>query len=190
MDDAQSIKKALEGAHSVFSLTVTVFDEQMRAREYRQGKTVADMAVEVGAKHIVWSSEVDANKISDGKSPADLFDVRAEVEKYIRTLPITGSFFAPASFFQNNTGRGAPRPLGDGTYALTGFGSGDAKVPWIDIEEDAGKFVGALLADPEKYSGKFIAAASEILSRNEVAEKYSKATVSYTHLTLPTNREV
>jgi uncharacterized protein YbjT (DUF2867 family) len=140
--------------------------------------------VATGAQYLIYSSEADARKISGGKYPVDTssYDARAEVERYIRGLPIKSSFFAPGTFMQNFSGMMAPRPAGDGTYAIANIHNGDAKFPWLDVVSDTGKFVGAVLVEPEKYEGKFIAASSEILSLDEVVEKMSKVsgkTVKY-----------
>lgn len=74
------------------------------------------------------------------------------------------------------TGMMAPRPAGDGTYAIANIHSGSAKFPWIDVVEDSGKFVGVILANPDKYSGKVLYAASCIHSLDEVARLISEST--------------
>lgn len=48
-------------------------------------------------------------------------------------------------------------------------------MPFIDITE-TGAWVGAILADPDKYEGKQFAAAAEVLTMDEVAEIVSKVT--------------
>lgn len=83
---------------------------------------------------------------------------------------------------QNFTTGSSPKPLGDGTYGIFNFINPDNKVPLLDIVADTGKFVGALLADPERYEGKVISAAENLYSINEVAQILSKSsgkTVKY-----------
>src|SRR5690606_25545803 len=58
LDDETSIKTALEGAHTVFSMTCTNYEEQGREKEYERGKTVADAAVAAGAQLFIYSTEV------------------------------------------------------------------------------------------------------------------------------------
>lgn len=90
--------------------------------------------------------------------------------------PIKSAYFAPAMFMQNFTTGSSPRPLGDGTYSIFNFINPDKKVPLLDIVGDTGKFVGAILADPERYEGKVISSAENLYSMNEVARILSKST--------------
>lgn len=70
----------------------------------------------------------------------------------------------------------APRPVGDGTYAISNVHTPEARFPWLDVVGDAGKFVGAILADPDMYQGKVLSASSSIHSLDEVAQIMSKVT--------------
>jgi uncharacterized protein YbjT (DUF2867 family) len=108
MDGEQSIRSALEGAHTVFAMTRTIYDDQSKEREVRQGKAIADAAVAAGAQYIIFSSECHAETVSGGKYPVGSYDSKAEVEDYIRTLPIKSAFFAPATFMQNLSGMIGP----------------------------------------------------------------------------------
>ncbi|MCJ1236427.1 hypothetical protein MMC14_004408 [Varicellaria rhodocarpa] len=185
MDDAESIKQVLQGAHTVFAMTRTIYDDQAKAREVRQGKAIADAAVAAGAHYFIFSSESHAGNLSGGKYPVDSYDSKADVEQYIRGLPIKSAFFAPGTFMQNFSGMMAPRPAGDGAYAISNCHSGEAKFPWLDVVDDSGKFVAAVLAEPDKYEGKVLSAASTIKSLDEVAQIMSKVsgkTVKYSQM--------
>jgi uncharacterized protein YbjT (DUF2867 family) len=124
--------------------------------------------------------------MSDGKlQKLDHFDVKAEIEEYIRTLPIKSSFFAPGSFMQNFGHMMAPHPTGDGTYALSNFVKPETQLPCIDVVGDTGKYVGAILAEPEKYEGKVLSAATDLYSYDEIVQimsKMSGKTVKYNQL--------
>ena len=83
-DDTESLKKVLQGAHSVFSVTVTIYDEQRYERELRQGKAIADATVAAGAKFLVFSTLSNAGKGSQGLlKNTGHFDVKAEIEDHI-----------------------------------------------------------------------------------------------------------
>ncbi|KAM0804925.1 hypothetical protein BDR22DRAFT_473893 [Usnea florida] len=174
LDDKESIRRALKGAHTVFAMTRTVYDDQAKSREISQGKGVADAAVTADAQYFIYSSESHAGNISGGKYPVDAYDAKAEVEQYIRALPIKSAFFAPGTFMQNFGGMMAPRPAGDGTYAIANIHTPEAKFPWLDVVGDSGKFVGAILAEPDKYQGKVLSASSSIHSLDEVADIVTK----------------
>jgi uncharacterized protein YbjT (DUF2867 family) len=130
---------------------------------------------------------VSPTKITSGKFPnVDLFESKYNVEQYIRTLPIKSSFFIPASFMQNYQGQQAPRPLGDGTYALFNIHTPDVKIPLIDIAADTGKWIAAILAEPEKYAGKDIACATRLYTQTEIVEIMSKTSgKTVKHIQIP-----
>ena len=48
-------------------------------------------------------------------------------------------------------------------------------MPWIDVVGDAGKF-GVMLAEPERFAGKTVYAASGLFSMGEVAERVAVLT--------------
>jgi uncharacterized protein YbjT (DUF2867 family) len=177
MDDAGSISRAVEGAHTIFAVTTTLYTGDTRAVETRQAKTVCEAALKHGAQYIIWSSMSHPFKISNGKLTKVVhFDDKAEIEEYIRGLPIKSAFFAPGSFMQNlYNPQMAPRPspANDGTYVISNICKPDTLLPWIDITE-TGKWIGAILAEPDKYEGKFFAAATELASYQDIADILTK----------------
>jgi uncharacterized protein YbjT (DUF2867 family) len=178
LDNTSSLAGALRGAHTVFALTNTYYGQDTRTIETRQAKALCDEAVKQGAQYLIWSSMSHPKKISNGKlTHVDHFDVKAEIEEYIRTLPIKSAFYAPGSFMQNFTTHMVPRPspANDGTYVLANLCKGDTKLPWIDIT-DTGKWIAAILADPDKYEGKMLSAAYGLISFDECAAIISKHT--------------
>lgn len=191
VDDEASLKVAMKDAHTVFSVTVSVYDDQQKSREFRQGKSIADTAVEVGAQYIIFSTLPNAGQLSKGKlENMGHFDVKAEIEEYIRTLPIKSAFFAPGYFMQNfGSPVLSPKPTGDGKYALLNFVAPQTEIPLIETPADTGKWVGAILSEPDKYAGKFVAAATRLYSYSEIAEimtKVSGKTVTYNQISLDT----
>ncbi|KAF9345543.1 hypothetical protein BGX26_003015 [Mortierella sp. AD094] len=175
-DDKESLKQALQGAHTVFAVTTTVYDEQLRSREYGQGKAIVDAAVAAGVQYFIFSTLSNTIKISGGKyHHVDQFDVKYDIEQYVRAQPLKSAFFAPGSFMQNFNDNMAPRPTGDGAYVIANVVTPQTKLPLIDIN-DTGKYVGAILAEPEKYEGAIFSAATGLYSLEEVAEIMSKET--------------
>jgi uncharacterized protein YbjT (DUF2867 family) len=74
------------------------------------------------------------------------FDTKAEIEAYIRKLPVRSAFFAPGSFMQNWLSNLKPQKSTDGDYYVERFVSPQTQLPLIDTAGDNGKFVGAILA--------------------------------------------
>ena len=186
LDNAESLKPAVRGAHTVFAVTATIFDERVEERELTHGKAMADAAVAAGAQYFIFSSIPNAGKMSGGKlKNLAHFNAKAEVEDYVRAQPIKSAFFAPGSFMQNFSHMMAPRPAGDGTYAIANFIKPETQLPLIDIVDDTGKYVGAILAEPDKYEGKVFSAATRLYTYSEIVKTMSEAsgkTVKYQQL--------
>lgn len=94
-DDPASVKAALQGAHTVFAMTVSLYKPGGMEQELAQGKGIADEALAAGVKFLVYSSVPSPKKISGGKYPVDSFDVKDQVREYISSLPIKSAFFLP-----------------------------------------------------------------------------------------------
>ena len=174
-----SLETALTGAHTVFAMTTSFGPDALEA-EYSSGKTIADVAVEKGAEYIIFSTLPSVREISGGKyTKVTFFDAKAKAEQYIRRLHIKSAFIAPGSFmenFQNSHHFLAPRQAPDGTYSIALPTSPTAQLPLIDVVRDTGKFVGAILAEPDKYEGKTFCAATALYSFEEIVTIMSKAT--------------
>ena len=212
--DPSSLTTALKDAHTVFALTAPSFGPDSRAREFATGKAIADAAVANGASYIILSTLPNVTALSNNKyTKVTSFDAKADVEAYIRTLPsIKSAFFAPGSFMQNFQSIMAPRPAtttitttttttgtpsagefpGDCEFVVARHVSPETQLPLIDTVSDTGKFVGAILADPDKYEGKTFCAATKLYSLADMcrimSEKSGK-TVKYVQLSEEKFRE-
>ncbi|KAF9732412.1 hypothetical protein PMIN03_012052 [Paraphaeosphaeria minitans] len=176
MDDPSSLPAALHRADFVFAVTVTSYDGNTRAIETRQATALIDEAVAQGASYIIWSSMSHPATASGGKlTHVDSFDVKAEIETYLRKQPVRSAFFAPGTFMQNFTSSMAPRlsPTGDGSYVLANLLRAESRQPLIDIT-DAGAWVAAILAHPDRYEGRFFAAAERMYSQAEIVDVLSR----------------
>ncbi|KAF2662013.1 NAD(P)-binding protein [Lophiostoma macrostomum CBS 122681] len=187
LGNPSSLKAALTGAHTVFAITTTQYGQDTRQIETQQAKALCEEAIAQKVEYIIWSSLSHPVKITDGKlSHIDFFDVKAEVEDYIRSLPIKSAFFAPGSFMQNFHDHMKPRPspANDGTYVIGDLLYPDSVIPLIDIT-DTGKWVAAILAEPEKYEGKQFCAADRLYTMTEIAEiisQFTGTTVKYQNI--------
>ena len=177
--DRASIETALAGAHTIFAMTTPSFGPDGFEIEYNSGKTIADVAVEKGAEYIIFSTLPSVRDISDGKYTKVIpFDAKAKVEQYIRGLPIKSAFYAGGFFMENFHFQPflGPRQAPDGTWVMSRPNSPKTKLPYVNATRDTGKFVGAILAEPEKYQGKTFCAAVALYSLEEIAAIISKAT--------------
>lgn len=91
VDDPNSLPSALAQAHTVFIVTLSVYDEHLKTRELRQTKDIADTAVAAGAHYLIYSSCVAAERlwgvpVTAFDSKADSGSLRNEID--LRTLLI------------------------------------------------------------------------------------------------------
>ncbi|TVY37185.1 NmrA-like family domain-containing protein [Lachnellula subtilissima] len=174
--DIDSLKTALAGANTVFAMTLSIYDSQLKAREVAQGKNIADPAVSVGAQYLIFSTLPHVTRISEGRfTHVAPFDNKAEVELYMRSLPIKAAFFNPGAFMQNFHGALAPQPVEDGTFVIASSASKETQFSLLDPVADSGKYVGAILASPEMFEG-IVYSLDEIVA---LMSKVSGKTVRY-----------
>ncbi len=168
--DTASLRAAMAGAYGVFSVQPSsgqgpelgISDEE----EVRYGKLIADLAVETGVQHLVYTS-VGA---VDGK-PTGLghFDSKAEIEAYIRTLPITATILRPAAFMDMLLMPGFG--LDQGLFNF--FVQPDQAMQLIAVE-DIGKFVTLAFADPARFGGATLDIASDEVTGRELEAAFSE----------------
>ncbi len=163
------------------------------AEEVVQGKALADAAVAAKVKLYIWSSLP--------RTGVAHFNSKADVEDYIRTLPLMAAFFMPGWFMQNFFGVMAPKrrvqktkqeqqehPSGrdemeeeekeEEEYVVSQPWPGaglDSLVPLIDIE-DTGKYVAPFLVDPNKYAGSRFWACTRFYSVEEICRVWTDVT--------------
>lgn len=175
-----SIENALAGAHTVFAITTPSFGPDAVEAEFNNAKTIADMAVKNGAAYIVFSTLPSVSELSNGKyTHVTPFDAKFLAEKYIRGLPIKSAFVAYGFFMENFQSQPFlnPQKAPDGkTWVLSRHISSKNRLPYIDATRDGGKFVGAILAEPDKFEGKTFCAAAGLYSFEEIVTLLSKTT--------------
>ncbi|KAJ5493858.1 hypothetical protein N7463_009945 [Penicillium fimorum] len=176
--DPASLAKALSGVHTVFAMTTPDISPDAFNVEVGNANRIADTAVEQGVDYFIWSTLPSIRDLSNGKYTSVVpFDAKAAAEDYIRTLPIKSAFVSLGSFMENLQAQTflAPTQAADGTYVLTRHTSPKAQFPLIDAVGDTGKFVGAILAEPEKFQGKRLHCATKLYTVEEIAALLSKS---------------
>ena len=78
--------------------------------------------------------------------------------------------------FQSTNSPLAPRQAPDRTWVMASHASPETQFPLIDAVGDSGKFVGSILAEPDKYEGKMLCAATALYSLKDIADVMSKTT--------------
>lgn len=183
IDDAESIKKAVEGAYGAFF--VTFFWEHFSAeKEYQEVSDFAKAAKGANLKHVIWSTLEDTRNwvpLDDdrmptlqGKYKVPHFDGKGAADKLLvdAGLPVT---LLRTSFFWDNFihfGMG-PKKGEDGNYYIA-FPMDDKKLAGMGAE-DIGKCAYGIFKRGNQSIGETIGIVGEKLSGDEMAAKLSKA---------------
>lgn len=164
LQDMNSLLSAFSGAYGVFGVTqpwnyaLGLFDT---AAESRQAKNIIWACKEAGVQEVVFSTVLNVNNNISGVS---WIDSKRDIEElFDRFLP-NGVLMRPALYMQNI---GSEIMRLDGSV-LKGRFDGDSKVPYVDLQ-DIGDNVARIFDKPERYRGKILNLAGEIVSGNEIA---------------------
>jgi len=166
-NDRESIRRAMQGMYGVFSVQPSspggaVSDED----ETRFGRVVADLAVENGIDHFVYSS---GGAVGEKPTGMGHFDSKAHIEAHIRTLPITATIIRPACFMEMLVMPGFG--LDEGRFNF--FMKPDQAMQLVAVE-DIGKFVAAIFADKLHFSGKTLDIASDTVTGKDLEATFTQ----------------
>lgn len=143
LNNRPSLRPAVEGADTVVIITniwTAGFDRQID-----QGRNIADVAVEAGVGHLVFSGA--------GYHDRDLgiaaLEPAGSVERYIKGLDVASTFLRPVWFMHNL--EPAFEDILDGTLGLPV--QRGVKLQMIDVD-DVGRAVARVVAEPAEFSGE------------------------------------
>jgi len=161
--DTAAVMKALEGATSLFAMTVPSGGTDA---ETRQGIAAAD-AVKAAGVHLVFTSVGSANR----QTGIPHFDSKYEVEEHIARIGVRATVLAPVYFMENlYFGK---EQLAKGIYATP-------LPPTRQLAQVAVADIGAvavrLLEDPGRFAGKRFDLGSDELTGNDVVAILSRVT--------------
>jgi uncharacterized protein YbjT (DUF2867 family) len=159
LGDPRSLSLAMKGAHTVFFLTLPVaIGPDPKHEEFAQGKAVVNAAITEGAQYIIFSTLPPVSRISGGKyTKVAAFEAKAEIEEYIRKLPIKSAFFSPASFMQNFQRIMAPQLSEDGTFILARHVSPDRSCHLLTLWETLASMLELFWLTPTSMKAKYSA---------------------------------
>jgi uncharacterized protein YbjT (DUF2867 family) len=179
-DTPSTLQAALKGVDTAFVVTTPDFTPDAVAIEFARAKAVADAAVSAGVRYLIFSTLSPIEELSGGRyTKVYPYDAKAKAEAYIRTLPIKCAFFCGGPFMQNFAAQVFLAPVKverEEKWVWKRNNSPKAQYPLIDGVDDTGKFVGAILAEPERYEGKTFYGATRLYTLEEVSRIMSKST--------------
>jgi len=163
LEDAAGIKKALEGATSLFAVTTPFGGTDA---EIRQGVAAADAAKAAGV-HLLFTSVGSANR----QTGVPHFDSKYEVEKHIAKISVRATILAPVAFMENLYF--IKEQLAKGIYAA-------ALPPARALAQVAVADIGAVavrgLEDASRFTGKRFDLAGDELTGNDAMSILSRVT--------------
>ena len=181
IDDADSVRRAFEGAYGAFC--VTFFWGHFSAeKEVEEARIIANAAREAGVQHVIWSTLEDTRELvplSDdrmptlhGKYKVPHFDGKGEADQVFRDAGVPVTYLLTSFYWDNFIyfGMGPARGQ-DGALAIT-LPMGDAKLPGI-AAEDIGRCAYGIFQHPELI-GHRVGISGEHLSGSEMAAAFSE----------------
>src|SRR5438132_14229859 len=165
LEDTAAITKALEGATSLFAMTVPSVGTDA---ETKQGIAAADAAKAAGV-HLVFTSVGNANR----QTGIPHFDSKYEVEKHIAKIGVRATILAPVSFMENlfsvkeQLAKGIYAAALPPTRALAQVAVADIGAVAVRVLENAGRFTGKRfdLASDELTGNDDLAILSHVTGR-------------------------
>ncbi|KAF7341314.1 NmrA domain-containing protein [Mycena venus] len=180
VENNEGVAKAFAGADYVF--LVTNFWEHMdTTRESSEGKMLIDAAKAAGVKGIIWSGLQSPKNISEGKITRVVhFDGKASVSEYGRVsgvpfVVVQAGIYA-SSLLEPAIARSMLEKQPDGTYVLPWAVRPSTIVPLIDMANDYGLYVRAVLERPVFPDGLDVYTSSENVTAEEMARQLSEGT--------------
>ena len=170
LNDRASLDRALQGAYGVVSLQI--FLDGLDT-EIRQGKAVADAALQAGIQHFVYSSVGSAER----NTGIPHFDSKFQVEEYIRASELPYTILRPVFFFYNYNMMRSMVETGTLFQPL----SPETKLQQLS-EEDYGEMVAEVFDRPADFMNREIELASVDMTMPEIAAAFSRVlgkTVEY-----------
>ena len=150
LSDENSVARAFTGVDGAYALT-TPFEEGPEA-EIAQGRTILDAALAAQVPHLVFSSVADA----DQHTGIPHFDSKAVVEAALAQSGLSYTIVGPSYFYDNMLG--GLDAIKAGVFELPL--PADAPLQQLS-RRDLGRFVAAVLTDPDPVRGARIDIASD-----------------------------
>lgn len=182
LGDADSVRRAFDGAHGAFC--VTFYWEHMSPEtEQAHAKTLAQAAADAGVRHAIWSTLDDTRDwmpAEDERMPMLMgdyrvphFDAKGESNHWFSDLGVPTTFLNTSFYWDNLIHFGlGPQRGDDGRLAIT-LPLGTAKMPGIAVD-DIGRAAYAIFRAGPGMAGETIGIAGEHVSGAEMAEKLGR----------------
>jgi uncharacterized protein YbjT (DUF2867 family) len=164
MGEAASLRPIFAGAYGVYSVQ-NPFISGPEA-EVRQGKTVAEVAKDSGVQHLVYGSAGIGRKGSGILS----WETKLLIEEHLKALSLPLTILRPMAFMELMTEKKFFPAVG--TWHVMPRLMGDSRrLPWICVD-DLGAIAAQAFGAPDRFVGKDLTLASDVLSLSECRALY------------------
>ncbi|SUA79277.1 NAD(P)H azoreductase [Nocardia otitidiscaviarum] len=172
LDDEDSLRKAMDGAHGVFLMLTMMSGANISlagvAEEQRRGRRIAELVGELGIPHLVYSSLSGAG----AGSGIEYYASKERIEDRIRELELPATILRPVLFMDNFATYN--RPTRDGDHLVLALAvAPEVPMPLIAIA-DIGRFAAVVFDRPEEFIGRTIELAGDVLTPPQIAEKLAR----------------
>ena len=182
IDDAESLRRALAGAHGAYFVTF-FWAHFSPEREKAEARAMAEAAKDVGLHHAIWSTLEDTRRwvpLSDNRMPTLMgeykvphFDAKGESDAYFTELGIPTTFLLTSFYWDNLIHFGmAPKKGPDGRLAFT-LPMGDKRLPGI-AAEDIGRCAYGIFKGGDRLIDKRVGIAGDRLTGAQMAAELGR----------------
>ena len=183
VDDASSLRRALEGAYGAYFVTF-FWAHFSPEKEKEEVRNMAAAAKAVDLRHAIWSTLEDTRlwvPLEDPRMPTLMehykvphFDAKGESDRIFTEMGVPTTFLLTSFYWDNliHFGMG-PRRESDGRLVFT-LPMDDKKLPGI-AAEDIGRCAYGIFKQGERHIGRTVGIAGEHLSGEQMAAALSDA---------------
>jgi uncharacterized protein YbjT (DUF2867 family) len=183
IDDAASMRAALEGAYGAYF--VTFFWEHFSPdKELAQAKLLAEVASEVGLKHVIWSTLEDTRNwvpLDDDRMPTLMerfkvphFDAKGEANAFFTEAGVPTTFLLTSFYWDNLIHFGMEPQRGEDGSLVFALPMGDRKLPGM-AAADIGKSAFGIFREGDRHIGQTVGITGGDLTGEEMAQALGDA---------------
>jgi uncharacterized protein YbjT (DUF2867 family) len=177
VDDAESMRAALEGAYGAYFVTF-FWDHFSPDRELAQAKMLAEAARDAGLQHVVWSTLEDTRNwvpLDDDRMPTLMerfkvphFDAKGEANAFFTDAGVPTTFLLTSFYWDNLVHFGMEPQRGEDGALAFAIPMGDRKLPGI-AAADIGKSAFGIFKEGEQHIGQTVGITGGHLTGEEMA---------------------
>ena len=182
-DDADSLRRAFEGAYGAYCVTFYWAHFQPE-KEIAQARAMAAAARDARLQHVIWSTLEDTRKwvpLDDDRMPTLMerykvphFDGKGEADQVFADAGVPTTYLLTSFYWDNFIYFGmGPARGADGKLSIT-MPMGDARLPGI-AAEDIGRAAYGIFKRGAEFIGQRVGIAGDHLSGSEMAAVLSDA---------------